>query len=179
MAPLPVDSVNLRGIGLQLALEWQEVPALAPPYLRAFSHYPARNAVTLRYPADHPPTASDLAEALIPFLEERAAETLPTMLNELADAHSIPRPTGFRFGLRKSIWASRSPDGTINGNVHLLFLPRSLLAHVLLHELCHTFYMDHGAGFHAALEKADPLAKTHASALRHAELCYIPYWMRG
>lgn len=171
--------MNLRGIGLDFAVGWREVPALAPPYLRVFSSYPdGAPALSLAYCAAHPPSPRDLAAALTPFLAARAEETLPDMLDGLADAHGIPRPAGFRFGMRRSIWASRSPDGTVNCSVLLLFLPRSLLVHVLLHELCHTFHMNHGAEFHAALEKADPLARTHSAALRHAELCYVPYWLR-
>jgi predicted metal-dependent hydrolase len=57
----------------------------------------------------------------------------------------------------------------------LLFLPKRLVRHVLLHELCHTQYMHHGKSFWKRLTKFDPHTELHVKELKKKAL-QIPLW---
>lgn len=78
--------------------------------------------------------------ALVPKLREAAARN------------------GFDFKGRVAIknnasnWGSCSSKGNINLNIRLILLPEHLQDYVILHELCHLRYQDHGPGFHALLD---------------------------
>ena len=63
-------------------------------------------------------------------------------------------------------------------NAPLLFLTPELLRHVVIHELCHTQYMNHGQRFHLLLERLDPEADRHAAELKKAETL-VPLWARA
>ena len=51
-----------------------------------------------------------------------------------------------------SNWGSCSTKRNINLNVNLVNLPEHLIRYVILHELCHLVYMNHGTRFHALLD---------------------------
>ena len=88
-------------------------------------------------------------------LREQAKAELPPRLAALASAH------GFRYN-RVSIknnvsrWGSCSAKGNINLNLRLVTLPSHLQDYIMLHELCHLRYLNHGAQFHALLETVCP-----------------------
>lgn len=174
----PISTLHLRGIEREIALDWRAVPHLPPPCLRALPHMPLQDLVSLQYCEEKPPSREEVVAVLKPILAKLGEATLPSMLMALADAHGIQRPSSVRMCLPRTQWASRSSSGSIQCSVILLFLPKALLEHVLLHELCHTEFMDHSPAFHARLERADPKAKIHAAALRHAERDYVPFWFR-
>lgn len=73
-------------------------------------------------------------------------------------------------------WGSCSRNKSINLCCKLLFLPPHLMRHVLLHELCHTKYMNHGRSFWALLEKYDALTQNHTRELRVVRK-YLPAWI--
>lgn len=74
-------------------------------------------------------------------------------------------------------WGSCSSRQNISLCCNLLFLPYSLMRHVLLHELCHTKVMNHGPKFWQLLEKFDPEAKDQAKRLRIAAR-ELPIWIK-
>ena len=51
-------------------------------------------------------------------------------------------------------WGSCSSKRNINLNMHLVNLPQELMDFVILHELCHLVYPNHGKEFHALLNAA-------------------------
>lgn len=51
-----------------------------------------------------------------------------------------------------SNWGSCSAKGNINLNMKLVLLPEHLQEFVILHELCHLRYLNHGPEFHALLD---------------------------
>lgn len=98
-------------------------------------------------------------------LRAAARETLPPRLQELAALH------GFKYNRvfiknNLSNWGSCSSLGNINLNLRLVTLPSRLSDYVILHELCHLKYMNHGKQFHALLESVCPGHKDLAVELR-------------
>lgn len=88
-------------------------------------------------------------------LRKAAKAFLPGRLRELAALH------GFSVGAVRikhnvSNWGSCSSKGNINLNLNLMRLPEDLRDYVMLHELCHLRYMNHGPEFHALLESLCP-----------------------
>ncbi len=77
---------------------------------------------------------------------------------------------------QKTRWGSYSSKGTLSLNYKLVFLPRRLFRHVILHELSHSVHMNHSAQFWALLEKVDPDAPAHDEELNQAWK-YLPAWL--
>ncbi len=76
---------------------------------------------------------------------------------------------------QRTRWGSCSATGDISLNSQLLFLPPNLAQHIILHELCHTRYLNHSKQFWALLGKLDPYCQQHKQAFKKAE-SYIPAW---
>ncbi len=75
-----------------------------------------------------------------------------------------------------TLWGSCNASKTISLNYKLLFLPRMLAQHVLIHELCHTKYLNHSARFWQLFKKWDEHFTEHKKMLRSAER-YLPRWL--
>lgn len=54
----------------------------------------------------------------------------------------------------RSNWGSCSSKRNINLNMHLVRLPNELCDYVIIHELCHLVYPNHGKKFHTLMELA-------------------------
>lgn len=98
-------------------------------------------------------------------MRAEAAEQLPSRLAELASLH------GFHYNRvtikhNLSNWGSCSSKGNINLNLCLMTLPSELRDFVMLHELCHTREMNHGAAFHRLLESVCPGHRALAAKLK-------------
>ena len=88
-------------------------------------------------------------------LRAQAKATLPPRLETLAQEH------GFHYNhvyIKNNVsnWGSCSSKGNINLNLRLVTLPPALQDYVMLHELCHLRYLNHGPQFHALLESICP-----------------------
>ena len=93
-----------------------------------------------------------LRKALVEILRQEAKLILPRKVGFFASRF------GFRYGNiavkhNSSNWGSCSRKGNINLNLNLVRLPEPLCDYVILHELCHLRYADHGQDFHSLLEK--------------------------
>ncbi len=85
----------------------------------------------------------------------QAKQTLPPRLAELAARH------GFQYNkvfIKNNVsnWGSCSSLKNINLNLRLVTLPQELQDYVMLHELCHLQYLNHGRAFHQLLESVCP-----------------------
>lgn len=99
---------------------------------------------------EYVPSASEIES-----LRAQAKAELPPRLDELA------RKYGFHYNQvrikhNSSNWGSCSAKGNINLNLNLMRVPEDLRDYVMLHELCHLRYMNHGPEFHALLEHVCP-----------------------
>jgi predicted metal-dependent hydrolase len=99
------------------------------------------------------------------WLRRRAAEGLAPLLSRLAGEH------GFRYDRvtirgQKTRWGSCSVRKTISLNFHLLFLPSDVVRYVLLHELCHTVFMNHSDKFWLLLDGFEPDSKAMRRRMR-------------
>ena len=88
-------------------------------------------------------------------LRKAAKAYLPGRLRELAAANGF---TVNRVAIKHNVsnWGSCSSKGNINLNLNLMRLPAELQDYVMLHELCHLRYLNHGTEFHALLESLCP-----------------------
>lgn len=98
-------------------------------------------------------------------LRSIAIDTLPPRLKELALTHGFQYN---RLSIKNNIsnWGSCSSKGNINLNLRLVTLPEELRDYVILHELCHLKYLNHGKDFHALLEKVCPGHRELAKELK-------------
>ena len=99
------------------------------------------------------------------WLRRRAAEELTPLLARLAEEH------GFRYDRvtirsQKTRWGSCSTRKTISLNCHLLLLPPDVVRYVLLHELCHTVFMNHSDKFKLLLDGFEPEGKAMRRRMR-------------
>lgn len=79
--------------------------------------------------------------------------------------------------LQKTRWGSYSTQGTLSLNAGLLFLSRSLVRHVITHELCHTLHPGHPPAFWRELERWEPDWRRLDAELKNAT-SDIPEWVR-
>lgn len=176
--------VFLRAEGTRFEVERVEERSLPPGTVRLLDHRPAADRLALLHaPVPEGPAGAEAfgraaRELLVAFVRAEAARVLPDALFAAADEIGAPRPPRVRIGMPRTRWASRSSSGTISCNLELMFLPRDLVRHVLLHELSHVTHMDHGPAFHALLARLDPLSRVHEAALRNAVRNYVPAWIR-
>lgn len=95
------------------------------------------------------------AGAQVEKLRAQAKEALPPRLAQLAAQHGFTYNKVF-IKNNVSNWGSCSSKGNINLNLRLVGLPQELQDYVMLHELCHLKYLNHGKEFHALLESMCP-----------------------
>lgn len=102
-------------------------------------------------------------------LRKQAKAYLPGRLAELAAQHGFSY-NQVRIKHNVSNWGSCSVKKNINLNLNLMRLPEELRDYVMLHELCHLKYMNHGKEFHALLESVCPNHKALRRQLRDFKL---------
>ncbi len=95
--------------------------------------------------------------------------------------HQVSQSTGISYnGLtirnQKTVWGSCTSQHAINLNYKLYFLPEHLVNYVMIHELCHTRYLNHSDKFWQLVERYDPDWRQHRLELRKADK-YIPGWI--
>lgn len=98
-------------------------------------------------------------------LRAQAKEELPPRLARLADRHGFEYERVF-IKNNVSNWGSCSSRKNINLNLRLVTLPTELQDYVMLHELCHLRYLNHGPQFHALLESVCPGHRSLEKQLR-------------
>jgi len=113
-------------------------------------------------------------EQLRKWLHEKAKITLSPLLLEVSTALALPYGKLTIRG-QKSRWGSCSQRKNINLNRNLLFLPRSLVRYLLVHELCHTVHLNHSREYWALVKSIEPNYRELERALNHGWR-YVPLW---
>jgi predicted metal-dependent hydrolase len=103
-------------------------------------------------------------------LRVQAKAYLPRRLRHLASEYDFSYQK-VRLSSAGTRWGSCSSQGTVSLNIWLMQLPFELIDYVLLHELCHTRYMNHSPAFWAELTRYCPGYK----ALRRRLHSYHPH----
>lgn len=112
---------------------------------------------------------------------------LQRWLHVKAQAHLVPwvRQVSQEVGIpfkevrvrgQTTRWASCSKLGNMSLNRSLLFLPRHLVRHVFLHELCHIKQLDHSPRFWEVLRQLEPDHEGLAAEVRKANR-YVDQWV--
>lgn len=108
------------------------------------------------------------------WLRRKAEQVLPPLFSSLSETLGLPfRSLSIRS--QSSVWGSCSHDQSIRLNDRLLFFPQPLARHIMIHELCHTKFMNHSAAFWALVRSYDP------EYLQHKKICrtfqnQLPRW---
>ena len=95
------------------------------------------------------------SDSEIGAMRAQAKAELPPRLSELANKYGF-KYNQVRIKHNSSNWGSCSRKGNINLNLNLVRVPSELRDYVMLHELCHLRYLNHGPEFHKLLEAICP-----------------------
>lgn len=108
------------------------------------------------------------------WLRQKAWLYLPQHLAELSKEHKLPFE-GLGIRTQKTRWGSCSAHKKINLNSKLLFLPKRLVDYVIIHELCHTKFLDHSSNFWNLVEHHLPHYKRLEREIK-LENNFVPTW---
>lgn len=91
-----------------------------------------------------------VAEQLRRWFSSQAEELLIARTHEISARTGLV-PTEIGIGNWRGRWGQCSSRGEVKLNWRLLHLPAELQDYVILHELCHLRYLNHGPSFHALM----------------------------
>jgi predicted metal-dependent hydrolase len=112
-------------------------------------------------------------DAIWRILRECAHDYLPGRVEELSQVHGY-KITGLKIRKMKTRWGSCTAKKSINLNSWLMMIPESLSDYVILHELAHTKFPNHGSSFWKELDKTTGgLSLVYRKELRkHRIMCF-------
>lgn len=109
------------------------------------------------------------------WLRKQGRQTFLPLIIQQANRMNV-RYGRLSIRLQKSRWGSCNSHGDISLNAKLLFLNKSLVQHVIIHELAHTRHLNHSPAFWKFVESADPYWRNHRRELRQAYQL-VPDWI--
>lgn len=112
---------------------------------------------------------------LTAWIKAQAKDYLMTQLKMLSE-YTCLHFESVSIRDQQTLWGSCTSNKAISLNYKLIFLPQRLLRHVMIHELCHTRYLNHSTRFWNLVHSFDPDSLLHKNELRQAEQ-YIPKWL--
>ncbi|MCQ2189085.1 MAG: M48 family metallopeptidase [Paludibacteraceae bacterium] len=101
---------------------------------------------------DTPEAQQIVKEASIAVLRYEAKKRLPYIVKEIADANGF-KYSSVKINSAQTRWGSCSSKGSLNFSLYTMLMPLHLIRSVVVHELCHTKFMDHGPNFWALFDK--------------------------
>ena len=127
--------------------------------------------------ADAPSRRACIKEDLLYLPAEGRAAACKRLISRLALAEltRTTRDLAAKFGFAavpvrissaRRRWGSCSSRGRIAYSFLCAFLPRPLIEYIVIHELSHTKYLDHGAAFWQTVERCLPDWKTRRAQLK-------------
>ncbi len=146
-------------------------------YVRSRSTKPVVSEAPRCLYLNHHAAASENAVRLRHWLQQRARQTLPAWLQQVSEELNL---SFARVQIRgqKTRWGSCSSRGTISLNRNLLLLPAMTVRYLIIHELCHTRFMNHSPGFWQLVADFMPDYRLHENILREASR-NLPLWVYG
>jgi len=117
----------------------------------------------------------NLRKTLHVWVKRKAKQNLSPWLKNIAEGMDVEYQS-LSIRLQKKRWGSCSAAKRISLNASLLFLPKTLVEHVMIHELAHLTHLNHSAAFWAKVEKYDVDFLENRKLLRkHAK--DVPAWL--
>lgn len=160
-----IYNLNLQAIGQTWSIEYKQTDS--------------KNVRSIVLPGNHKMViygnTQDVAHThryLQTWLKEHARVHLLPWLHTLSMQHQLPYGKS-AIRAQQTLWGSCTGTKNISLNYKLLFLPTAHAEHVMLHELCHTKYLDHSPRFWKLLTMLDPNTELHNAAIREADT-FIP-----
>ena len=146
--------------GVVVSIPWMLPYAIAEKFLLSKRQWVAaaleRQAGQMHRAAENGKSAAvpnDPAE--LERMREAARAALVPKLLSAAARYGFPFKGRVAIKNNVSNWGSCSSKGNINLNMRLILLPEHLQDYVILHELCHIRYPNHGPAFHALLDSLE------------------------
>jgi predicted metal-dependent hydrolase len=120
-------------------------------------------------------TRNAIKTILIKWLKQYAKKFFTAKLRILSNKTTL---TYQHLNIRgqQTLWGSCNTRHNISLNFKLLFLPAALANYVLLHELCHTKYLNHSDNYWRLLEQYDNNYMHHDQELKIGDQ-YVPRWI--
>lgn len=98
---------------------------------------------------------SDINPLLRKWLIQKAYQYFPAMIEQFSQAYQLPfNQLTIRF--QETRWGSCNHRKAISLNARLLFLTPEEVRYVMIHELCHTKFLNHSSRFWALVERCMP-----------------------
>ena len=119
-------------------------------------------------------SSAEHALRLQQWVRLQAGRILPQRLAPWIERTGL-EPSGISIRSQATRWGSCSSKGTLSLNFRLMFLDAALVDCLLLHELCHLRYMNHGKRFWGLMEKHMPDVRERDRALG-AAWRDVPAW---
>lgn len=118
---------------------------------------------------------STVKKSLRNWLKRLSKNHLISQLHHLSQLHNLPFT---KAGIRHSLthWGSCNAKKNISLSTQLMLVPPALVEYVLLHELCHTKFLNHSKSFWQLLESVNPNCHKLRKQLRVAQHS-LPHWI--
>ena len=163
-------TINLRSLNEEWQIEYQHLPTK----LRSVSIKEKKSELRLILTGN----INDI-EACKFFLKQwlikKAENQLCSWLHKVSVKAKLPYQNA-TVRSQKTLWGSCSSSRNISLNYKLLFLQTNVVEYVLIHELCHTVYMNHSDKFWKLVGKLEPNYKVLDKSLNQAwEI--VPAWL--
>lgn len=111
---------------------------------------------------------------IVRWLKLKAFKHLSMVLDKLSRKMKV-KHSRVVIRAHKSQWGSFSASKVISLDYKIIFLPPILVKHVLLHELCHAYYMTHDDKFWKKVAKFDKNWEKNDRDLDQADVNF-PKW---
>ena len=109
-----------------------------------------------------------LAAAFRRFHQTQSAAHLPGMVAfEAARCPWVRALPPLRYRAMRRSWGNCRRDGILTLNSRLIQYPPALIAHVIIHELCHLQEHNHSPAFYALMQAVQPDWRARKTALEH------------
>ncbi len=95
-------------------------------------------------------------KAISAFLKEKLSENIEWLISFWETITGL-KSSGYSIKLMRTRWGScNCSTKKLNFSLYLANMPKKCVSYVVLHEICHIRYANHGAGFKAMLSRCMP-----------------------